>query len=74
VRRTEGLHARSNIGYLPGDGIYSDLTGRPVDGKRRRELQDRLGLPDRDLRRTLKRFKPTRFCSFSANPPKGSIH
>jgi ABC-type multidrug transport system ATPase subunit len=46
-------------------GIYSDLTGlavldllaglsgRPVDLKRRRELQDRLGLHDNELRRTL---------------------
>ncbi|MGA2195892.1 MAG: ABC transporter ATP-binding protein [Bryobacteraceae bacterium] len=65
----EGLHARSNIGYLPAEmGIYSDLTGlevldllaglsgRPVDRNRRRELQDRLGLPDGDLRRTLREY------------------
>ena len=27
----EGLHARSNVGYLPGEmGIYSDLTGLAV--------------------------------------------
>jgi ABC-2 type transport system ATP-binding protein len=65
----EGLHARSNIGYLPGEmGIYSDLTGlevldllaglsgRPVDHARRRDLQDRLGLPDSDLRRTLREY------------------
>jgi ABC-2 type transport system ATP-binding protein len=65
----EGLHARSNVGYLPGEmGIYSDLTGfevldllaglsgRPADLKRRRELQDRLGLPDSDLRRTLREY------------------
>jgi ABC-2 type transport system ATP-binding protein len=65
----EGLHARSNIGYLPGEmGIYSDLTGlevldllaglsgRPVDRNRRRELQDRLGLADSDLRRTLREY------------------
>jgi ABC-2 type transport system ATP-binding protein len=49
-------------------GIYSDLTGlevldllaglsgRPVDRNRRRELQDRLGLPDSDLRRTLREY------------------
>jgi ABC-2 type transport system ATP-binding protein len=50
----EGLQARSNIGYLPGEmGICSDLTGiavldlpaglsgRPVDLKRRSELQER---------------------------------
>src|ERR1039457_3856588 len=61
----EGLHARANIGHLPGEmGIYSDLTGlevldllaglsgRPVDHARRRDLQDRLGLADSGLRRT----------------------
>lgn len=65
----DGLHARSNIGYLPGEmGIYSDLTGlavldllaglsgRPVDRSRRRDLQDRLGLTDADLRRTLREY------------------
>jgi len=64
-----GLHARSNLGYLPGEmGIYSDLTGlavldllaglsgRPVDRNRRRELQDRLGMADNDLRRTLREY------------------
>jgi ABC-2 type transport system ATP-binding protein len=65
----EGLQARANIGYLPGEmGIYSDLTGlavldllaglsgRPVDRSRRRELQDRLGLADSELRRTLREY------------------
>jgi len=65
----EGLHARSNIGYLPGEmGIYSDLTGlavldllaglsgRPIDRNRRRDLQDRLDLADTDLRRTLREY------------------
>src|SRR6266404_6888730 len=29
--QTDGLQARSSIGYLPGElGIYSDLTGREV--------------------------------------------
>src|SRR5258705_1027812 len=29
--QADGLQARSNIGYLPGEmGIYSDLTGREV--------------------------------------------
>ncbi len=65
----DGLRARADIGYLPGEmGIYSDLTGlevldllaglsgRPADRARRRELQDRLGLPDSDLRRTLREY------------------
>jgi ABC-2 type transport system ATP-binding protein len=67
--QTQGLQARSNIGYLPGEmGIYSDLTGRealdllaginrkPIDRKLRRELQERLELPDRDLRRRLREY------------------
>ncbi len=65
----DGLKARLNIGYLPGEmGIYSDLTGREVlnllAGLNRREfdknlrgkLQDRLELPDRDLRRRLREY------------------
>jgi ABC-2 type transport system ATP-binding protein len=65
----EGLRARSDIGYLPGEmGVYSDLTGsevldllaglsrQPVDKKRRHELQERLGLPDHDLRRRLREY------------------
>src|SRR6266478_3661486 len=59
--QADGLEARSNIGYLPGEmGIYSDLTGRevldllaalnnrPVDKKHRGELQERLNLADND--------------------------
>ena len=65
----DGLQARSNIGYLPSEmGIYSDLTGREVldllaglnrqaiDKKHRRELQERLALPDSDLRRRLREY------------------
>src|SRR6202140_4622865 len=65
--QAEGLQARSSIGYLPGEmGIYGDLTGRAVldllaglnrqgvDMQRRRELQERLELPDSDLRRPLR--------------------
>ena len=65
----DGLRARSNIGYLPSEmGIYSDLTGRevldllaglnqqPIDTQRRRELQERLDLPDGDLRRPLREY------------------
>src|SRR5258705_12573111 len=67
--QSEGLQARSNIGYLPGEmGIYSDLTGRevldllaalnnrPMDKKHRGELQERLNLPDNDLRRRLREY------------------
>jgi ABC-2 type transport system ATP-binding protein len=67
--QTQGLQARSNIGYLPGEmGIYSDLTGREVldllaginrksSGKKlRRELQERLELSDSDLRRRLREY------------------
>ena len=65
--QADGLKARSNLGYLPGEmGIYSDLTGRAVldllaglDGRTpgrpyRRQLQERLDLPDRDLDRRLR--------------------
>jgi beta-exotoxin I transport system ATP-binding protein len=67
--QSDGLAARSNIGYLPGEmGIYSHLTGvdvldflaglqsRRADKSRRRELQERLELPDSDLRRKLREF------------------
>jgi ABC-2 type transport system ATP-binding protein len=67
--QTDGLRARSKIGYLPGEmGIFADLTGRavldllaglngtPVDRKLRQELQERLQLPDSDLRRKLREF------------------
>jgi len=65
----EGLKARALVGYLPGEmGIYSDLTGRevldflaglnhkPVNKVYRGELQERLDLPDRDLRRRLREY------------------
>src|SRR6202140_743650 len=67
--QADGLQARSNIGYLPSAmGIYSDLTGREVldllaglngravDKKHRRELQERLDLPDSDLHRRLREY------------------
>jgi beta-exotoxin I transport system ATP-binding protein len=67
--QTEGLKARSHIGYLPGEmGIYSHLTGREVldllagltshalDKKHRHEIQERLNLPDSDLRRRLREY------------------
>src|SRR5258708_39207596 len=67
--QADGLQARSSIGYLPGElGIYSDLTGREVlvllaalnggaaDKKHRRELQERLGLPDSDLHGRLRDY------------------
>jgi ABC-2 type transport system ATP-binding protein len=67
--QADGLQARANIGYLPGEmGIYSDLTGREVldllaglerqtiDTQHRRELQERLKLPDSDLRRRLREY------------------
>jgi ABC-2 type transport system ATP-binding protein len=67
--QTDGLQARSNIGYLPGEmGIYSDLTGREVldllaklsnkgvDRKRRGELQERLDFPASDLHRRLREY------------------
>ena len=67
--QSDGLRARQNIGYLPGEmGIYSDLTGREVldllaglnghtvDKPRRRELQERMEFPDSDLRRRLREY------------------
>ncbi len=67
--QAEGVEARSNIGYLPGEmGIYPDLTGREVldllaglhqmtvDKKRRRELQERLEFSDSDLQRRLREY------------------
>lgn len=67
--QADGLEARSNIGYLPGEmGIYSDLTGREVldllagltshavGKKHRHEIQERLNLPDSDLRRRLREY------------------
>ena len=65
----DGLRARSAIGYLPGEmGIYSNLTGhealdflaglqgRKIDRGVRRELQERLKMPDSDLRRKLREY------------------
>ena len=67
--QAEGLKVRAMAGYLPGEmGIYPDLTGvetldllaglsgKAVDKSRRRELQDRLELPDSDLRRKLREY------------------
>ncbi len=67
--QADGLEARGLTGYLPGElGIYSDLTGREVlaflaglsrqmlDEPYRRELQERLELPDTDLRRKLREY------------------
>jgi ABC-2 type transport system ATP-binding protein len=67
--QTDGLRARLNVGYLPGEmGIYSDLTGREVldllaglnghviDKVRRRDLQARLEFPESDLRRRLREY------------------
>jgi len=67
--QSDGLRARSNIGYLPGEmGIYSDMTGREVlellaklsnsvvNKTLRGELQERLEFPDSDLRRSLRQY------------------
>lgn len=67
--QSEGLQARADIGYLPGEmGIYADLTGREVldllaglgrravDAAYRRKLQERLEFPDADLRRRLREY------------------
>jgi ABC-2 type transport system ATP-binding protein len=65
----EGLAARAQIGYLPGElGLYPDLTGleildflaglnrQPVDQRHRQELFDRLELPQSDLRRRVREY------------------
>jgi ABC-2 type transport system ATP-binding protein len=67
--RTEGLKARAQIGYLPGElGLYLDLTGlqtldflaglnqRAPDQRYREELCQRLELPQKDLRRRLREY------------------
>ena len=67
--RRDGLAVRANVGYLPAEmGIYPDLTGlevlsllaglggRAAAPRRRRELQERFGLPDTDLRRKLREY------------------
>lgn len=65
----DGLRARSAIGYLPGEmGIYSSLTGHEVldflaglQGSRidrtvRLEIQERLKMPESDLRRKIREY------------------
>jgi ABC-2 type transport system ATP-binding protein len=65
----EGLDARAQIGYLPGElGLYLDLTGletldflaglnrQPVDKRHRQDLCDRFELPHSDLRRRLRAY------------------
>jgi ABC-2 type transport system ATP-binding protein len=67
--RNEGLRARSQIGYLPGElGFYGDMTGeatldflgrlnhRPVDATWRRQLTERLNLSPADLRRRIREY------------------
>ena len=67
--QVDGLRARALTGYLPAElGIYSDLTGRelldflsglegkPLDQTYRSELQARLELRDKDLRRKLREY------------------
>jgi ABC-2 type transport system ATP-binding protein len=64
-----GLQARAMAGYLPGEmGIYPDMTGvevldllaglsgREIVRGYRSELQERLELPDSDLRRRLREY------------------
>ena len=66
---TEGLEARAQIGYLPGElGLYLDLTGREtldflgglngqaLDKRYREELCERLEMPRSDLRRRLREY------------------
>jgi ABC-2 type transport system ATP-binding protein len=86
--QAEGLQARAFAGYLPGEmGIYSDLTGREVldflaglnrqtiNKEYRRELQERLELPDSDLRRKWREYstgmkrKLGLIQAFQADPP-----
>src|SRR5712692_3755317 len=67
--QADGLSARALTGYLPAElGLYADLTGRElldllaglstqsVNQTYRRELQDRLELRDKDLRRKLREY------------------
>jgi len=64
-----GLEVRAQVGYLPGEvDFYDDMTGRevmelfgrlgrrPVSQEYRRELQERLDLPDTDLHRKLREY------------------
>src|SRR5579884_4068415 len=65
----DGIQARANTGYLPGEmGLYADLRGRevldlmaglsgkPVDRKRRAELQDRLHLSGAELNQRVREY------------------
>lgn len=67
--QADSLKARAQVGYLPSElGLYSDLTGRNVldllgklsprapDRRYVNELQDRLALPESDLRRKLREY------------------
>jgi ABC-2 type transport system ATP-binding protein len=67
--QSDGLKARSAVGYLPGEmGIYSDLTGHEilkflermggggVSREYRRSLTERFELSDRDLSRKLREY------------------
>jgi ABC-2 type transport system ATP-binding protein len=67
--QSEGLKARSAVGYLPGEmGIYSDLTGQEllkflerigggsVSREHRHNLTERFELGDRDLSRKLREY------------------
>jgi ABC-2 type transport system ATP-binding protein len=86
--RREGLKARSLIGYLPGEvGLYGDMTGeevlellsrlrrKPASREFRQRLQERLDLPDHDLRRKLREYstgmkrKLSLIQAFQSNPP-----
>ena len=86
--QSDGLRARSLVGYLPGEmGVYSHLTGREVldflaglnqqtvNRQYQRELQDRLELPEADLRRKLREYstgmkhKLGLIQAFQADPP-----
>jgi ABC-2 type transport system ATP-binding protein len=67
--QSEGLEARAHVGYLAGEmGLYGDLTGfellnlmaglgrQRVEAHYRGELQRRLELGERDLRRKLREY------------------
>jgi ABC-2 type transport system ATP-binding protein len=67
--QSRGLQARSQTGYLPGEmAVYSHLTGREVleflsrlggqtvSREYRRQIQERLELPDKDLGRKLREY------------------
>uniref|UniRef100_Q027E2 ABC transporter related n=1 Tax=Solibacter usitatus (strain Ellin6076) TaxID=234267 RepID=Q027E2_SOLUE len=67
--QSDGLKARSSVGYLPGEmGVYSDLTGEEllvfvermgggtVSRKYRNNLTGRFELSDRDLSRKLREY------------------